>query len=302
MTPLLITIYLPSFPFRMTGMSNLLTAISNVVNNPVTQIKERYTTSTRNRINSVGDALEQYVQDVFSGSFDSEEEDRNKKVASTFSYLGNSNNPPDGILRKGDAIEVKKVQNPNSAIALNSSYPKAKLFSDSTLIANKARTCEKWSEKDIVYIIGHTNDSDLKYLWFVYGDCFCAEKNTYERIKNTISPGVNDIHGIEFTETNELGKVKKVDPLGITGLRIRGMWHIANPHKIFSYLYKKDAKAKFQLFCLMKSDKFDSFPEHDKKALTSMKKDGYTIESKKIKDPNNPAVLLNCKLITYKTY
>jgi NgoPII restriction endonuclease len=134
----------------------------------------------------------------------------------------------------------------------------------------------------------------------VYGDCFSADKEVYEKIKNTISSGIIEIPNVEFTETNELGKVKKVDPLGVTDLRIRGMWHIENPHKIFSYLNKIDVNAKFQVLCLMKTEKFNSFPATDKVALQNLKRDNYSFEDTQIKNPNNPAQLLDCKLITFK--
>ncbi|MBL0721141.1 MAG: NgoPII family restriction endonuclease [Sulfurovum sp.] len=42
------------------------------------------------------------------------------------------------------------------------------------------------------------------------------------QIKDTISNGITSIPNVEFTATNELGKVKKIDPLGMTDLRIRG--------------------------------------------------------------------------------
>jgi NgoPII restriction endonuclease len=136
------------------------------------------------------------------------------------------------------------------------------------MLTQACRNCEDWSEKDILYTIGCVNANDIKYLWFVYGDCFIADKEIYERIKDTISRGINSIPDVEFTETNELGKVKKVDPLGITDLRVRGMWHIENPHKVFSYLNCSDDSATFQMICLMKKEKFDSFSVNDKKKGT----------------------------------
>lgn len=279
-------------------MSNLLRAIKSIVENPIIQVKDYYT--GRNRANSVGEAFENYIRDVFANSFDLSETDRLHKFNEVFSYLGNQNNPPDIILKNGDAIETKKVQSPTSALALNSSYPKAKLFVDSPMLTQSCKTCEDWVEKDIIYVIGHTNDTDIKYLWFVYGDCFAADAAVYEKIKKTISAGINEIPDVEFTETNELGKVKKVDPLGVTDLRIRGMWHIENPHKIFSYLKKVDANAKFQILCLMKTEKFESFPIADKTALQNLTKANYSFEDTKIKNPNNPAQFLDCKLITFK--
>ena len=107
-------------------MSNLLKAIKSIVDNPIIKVKDFY--SGRNRANSVGEALENYVKDIFANSFELPEVERLEKFKEVFSYLGNQNNPPDIILRNGDAIETKKVQSPTSALALNSSYPKAKLF------------------------------------------------------------------------------------------------------------------------------------------------------------------------------
>jgi hypothetical protein len=279
-------------------MSNLLKAVKTVVDNPRTQLIAP--ANGRNRLNSVGDALEKYIQDIFADTFDSVDPDRMTKISKVFSYIGNSSNPPDAILRNGDAIETKKVQSPNAALALNSSYPKAKIFADSKMISKDCRDCEKWVEKDFIYAIGHTTDTSLKYLWLIYGDCFSADKEIYERIKNTISSGIEQIKGVEFTETNELGKVKKVDPLGVTDLRIRGMWHIDNPHTIFKYLNAVDANAEFQLFCLMKTDKFNSFPKADREALKKLTKKNYSISDVKIKNPNNPAKLLDCTFITFK--
>lgn len=279
-------------------MSNLLKAIKSIIDNPIIKVKDYYT--GRNRANSIGEALENYVKDIFANSFNLSEVERLKKFSEVFSYLGNQNNPPDIILRNGDAIETKKVQSPTSALALNSSYPKDKLFANNSMLTQACRDCENWIEKDIIYVVGHTSDTDIKYLWFVYGDCFSANKEVYEKIKNTISSGIITIPNVEFTETNELGKVKKVDPLGITDLRIRGMWHIENPHKIFSYLNRVDAHARFQILCLMKNEKFNSFPKEDQEALLNLEKENYSIEQTKIKNPNNPANLLDCTLITFK--
>jgi hypothetical protein len=67
----------------------------------------------------------------------------------------------------------------------------------------------------------------------VYGDCYAAKRDIYQRIADKISNGISEISDVELVDTNELAKVKKVDPLGITDLRVRGMWHIENPIKVF---------------------------------------------------------------------
>ena len=134
----------------------------------------------------------------------------------------------------------------------------------------------------------------------VYGDCFCASKETYERIKDTISTGINSIPDVEFTQTNELGKVKKVDPLGITDLRIRGMWHIDNPNKIFDYLYAYDENKSFQLICLLSKDKYDGLPLKDREALESLGVNGVEVLDVGVKSPDNPVRLIESKMLVFK--
>lgn len=279
-------------------MTNVLKAIKSITANPISEIKEFY--SSRTRANSIGDALENYIKDLFSDSFDLSNTEREIKFSEVFSYLGNQNNPPDIILKNGDAIEVKKVQSPFSALALNSSYPKTKLYSESPMITKACKECESWTEKDLLYIVGHTDDKKIKYMWFVYGDCFVADKEIYQRIKETISSGINSIPDVDFTTTNELGKVKKVDPLGVTDLRIRGMWHIENPHRIFSYLRIPNDKQAFQVFCIMKKEKFEPFPEEDINGLLNIKDPNFSLYQIGVKNPNNPAKLMDCVLIRYK--
>ena len=106
------------------------------------------------------------------------------------------------------------------------------------MITQACKECEDWEEKDIIYTIGTVSGGALKLLWMVYGDCYAAREETYERVKNKISEGVNELAGVEFSETNELGRINKVDPLGVTYFRIRGMWGIDHPNKVFDYAQK----------------------------------------------------------------
>jgi len=145
----------------------------------IVELKE-YSIS-HNRANSVGEALEEYVKDIFSGTlFETDKNKRMEIISEVFSYLGNTNNPPDSILRDGDAIEVKKIENKSSSLALNSSYPKAKLYSNSSMITDACRNCEEWKEKDIIYAIGTCEKNKLTSLIFVYGEDYAAENKIYE--------------------------------------------------------------------------------------------------------------------------
>ena len=280
-------------------MSNIIKAFINIVNKYKININNM--TEGNNRANNMGEGLETYIKDIFAETTnETDAQKRLEKLEEIYSYQGNKNNPPDLILKNSDAIEIKKLESKNSAIALNSSYPKAKLYADSSMITNACKTCEEWDVKDMLYAVGYTNQSILKSLWLVYGDCFCADKETYERIKNTISNGINTIPDVEFTNTKELGKVKKVDPLGITDLRIRGMWHIDNPNKTFSYIYTYDDTKEFQLICLMKKDKYDSLPNNDKEAIENIENVNVKVKDVKIKNPNNPVRLIDAKLLVFK--
>jgi len=274
-------------------MSNIIKAFINISNNHQKDIET--ITQGNNRANNMGEGLENYIKNAF---LDSKELDNLEALAKVFSYQGNKNNPPDLMLKNSDAIEIKKIESKNSAIALNSSYPKAKLYANSPMITNACKACEAWDIKDMLYAVGYVKQKQLKSLWLVYGDCFCADKETYERIKDTISNGINSISDVEFTQTKELGKVKKVDPLGITDLRIRGMWHIENPNKTFDYLYNYDESKAFQLMALMTKDKYESMPKSDREMVESM--ECVEVKEVKIKNPNNPVSLVDGVFIGFE--
>lgn len=278
--------------------NNIISAIINIVKNPVIKLKEY--SSSHNRANSMGGALEEYVKDIFSGTVCEQDlQKRNRKISETFSYLGNQNNPPDSILKNGDAIEVKKIESKTSSLALNSSYPKSKLFSDSSMITSECRNCEDWNEKDIIYTIGVCKKSILSSLIFVYGEDYAATSEVYERVKNIVKEGIKMIPDLEFAPTNELGRINRVDPLGITYFRIRGMWGIENPVKVFDYIYKIDDTKEFNFMALINEEKYNSFANI--KELEDLQKSysNLMIQDVEIKNPNNPAKLKKAKLITF---
>lgn len=276
-------------------MSNLLKAILHIAQHPASALKN--SPSGSNRINNIGQALELYIQDAFAGTIHERNAHiRAQKISNTFAYLGNQNNPPDMILKNGDAIEVKKLQSKTAAIALNSSYPKHKLDIDDPRITEACKTCENWSAKDIIYAIGLASEQSLNHLWLVYGDCYAASKQIYSRIGDKIKNGVLEISDIEFANTKELGRINRVDPLGITNLRIRGMWHIENPSKVFSGIYSLKKTEKFTLACIMRREKYHTFNKNDRQKLENSSE--IFIQDIKIKNPDNPAQLLDAKLIT----
>lgn len=278
---------------------NIINAIINLINNPIIKLVDDY--KGRNRANNVGDALEEYVKDLFADSFDLSDSDRLERVSEVFSYLGNDSNPPDIMLKNGDAIEVKKIESDGAALALNSSYPKQKLFANSPMINKACKKAENWTEKDMIYVVGVVNKktNELKYLCMVYGLDYCAVDECYSRIKKTIKTGVESIQGIEFAESKELGHINKVDPLGITYMRVRGMWGIANPWKVFDYVYQRDKTKNFNFMCIINDVKWNTFDNKSELEQIASDNANVVIKNVKIKNPDNPAKLNDAKLISF---
>ncbi|WP_410471840.1 NgoPII family restriction endonuclease [Faucicola mancuniensis] len=278
-------------------MSNIINAICCLINNPIINLQATYL--GRSRINNVGDALERYVQDLFINGFNLDENQRNPAISEHFSYLGNTSNPPDMMLKGGDAIEVKKIESKNSGLALNSSYPKAILTADSPMITATCKTAENWQQKDMLYVVGIVNGENLQALALVYGVDYAADESVYETIKQRIKTGVETIEGVEFTPTKELGKIKRIDPLGITNLRVRGMWHIENPFKVFSYVYERNFDHAFNFMAIINDEKWQALINRQELISLIEHTPNAQLIDINIKNPNNPAQLKSAKLIQF---
>lgn len=282
-------------------MSNILEAIIGIANLP--QLDVQQLTFGNNRANNVGDGLEKFIKDAFSNSLtETDEENKLQAYSRIFSYEGSLTRPPDLMIRGGDAIEVKKTESITSELQLNSSHPKAKLYSSSSLINKYCRECENWDEKDIIYTVGHIpkNSKVLSSLWMIYGNIYAADEDVYTGLKSIITDSIQANQDINFSETNELGRVNFVDPLKITNMRIRGMWLLQPPVKVFDYRYKHDARLKFQLVAIIPENKYYSFPESSRNLIEAGNVDYLEINSVGIKNPNNPVEMVPCKLITLK--
>lgn len=282
-------------------MSNILEAIIGIANLP--QLDVQQLTFGNNRANNVGDGLEIFIKDAFSNNLNEiNEENKIQSYSRIFSYEGSLTRPPDLMLRGGDAIEVKKTESIFSELQLNSSHPKAKLFSSSTLINSNCRQCEDWIEKDIIYTVGHIpkNSRVLSSLWMIYGNIYAAEEDVYTGLKTIITDGIQANQNINFSETNELGRVNFVDPLRITNMRIRGMWLLQPPVKVFDYRYRYSPDLKFQLVAIIPEDKYYSFPIESRERIEAGNIDFLDISNVEIKNPNNPVDMVLCKLITLR--
>lgn len=123
----------------------------------------------------------------------------------------------------------------------------------------------------------------------VYGLDYCASEACYQRLKLRIAEGVNAIEGVEFAETKELGRVNRVDPLGITYLRVRGMWGIENPWTVFDYVYRRDMRMRLNFMALINERKWNALPDTQRILEVAKRNPQLKVSDVKIKDPDNPA-------------
>ena len=282
-------------------MGNILTAITAIVGNSL-DLSGNTPGQIQNRVNQMGAALEDYVKNAFADCIGKDQRTINSQRNTTFSYLGNNTNPPDAMLKGSDAIEIKKVESAKNTLQLNSSCPKNKLSSGNPKISVECKNCEEWNIKDMIYVVGHVRESILHNIFFVYGDVYCDAHNVYEKVENTIKECVQTLEGVELSETKELGRVNKVDHLGISSLRVRGMWVIASPFKQFEYLYEdedEEEKTSFRLIAVIPETKYNSFGNKSDFETFCMSH-GVVVNNEDVPNPQNPAEMIKCKVIIYK--
>ena len=280
--------------------SNILVAIKNISdleNNNLSDYFESYSA----KIENVRQQIQYYLKDAISETSKSAKEKKPKdRYNRIFSYEGNKNSPPDLIIKNGDAFIIRKNQTFKGSLNLGNSPPKDCLTWNDPWIIKNCRKVDggQWDKKDIFYVAYMVERSKIRYFYFVQGRCFIAEKEVYnqtiQNLKKIIKSYLKS-KGLHTTLTSELGKINKIDPLEVTTLRIRDVWKIQNPIKIFSDIYKYTKNQEFTLTALMLKTKFESFPKKDIKNIMTDKL--INIRDEKIKDPNNPTEIIDVKLI-----
>ena len=265
-------------------MANIIDAIATLVESNNFNLPRA--TNGNNRANNQGDALEIYVKNLFADTIDCSEIERMEKWSKVFSWSGNKSNPPDFMLKEGDAVEVKKIESQDSALALNSSYPKHTLKSSSSLISSACREAEDWTEKDIIYTIGVVNGNKLKHLCMVYGRDYCASDECYERFCE-LSPVADSLHD----------EIIPVDPTGNTFVQICAC--MKNPWQAFHYVYQLNFQAEFCFMCIINSEKWAQLENRDELCKLSKSCPALKIADVRIKNPDNPANLKDAKLIDF---
>lgn len=289
-------------------MSNILDAIMNIINEG-TFVANR-TKDTENSVNIVGDSLEEYIKDAFANSFDLEGENRDEAMKQCIIYHGNSSNPPDMIIggKDGVVIEVKKSDSYRSKLQLNSSIPHSKFNSRDTRINRECKEILGEKEWDMLYVVGSfKNKEQIRHLAMVYGSVYCAEKSKYESIDYIVRSKIKEISDLLIetiptavldTESNELGKLKSIDPKGCCDLRIRGMYTYDSPYVVFNQEFNS-RKYIFDMFVVIPDDIFQSFNNKDNFLEFISTNTEITCEKVNYPDPNNTENDIPCQKIIY---
>ena len=194
-------------------------------------------------------------------------------------------------------MKFKKTKTASPRIALNSSPPKSVLHVDDPRLLKDCRNCDggHWSQKDIYYAMCQVKNNLINHLFYVQGKCYAATRGVYARIADVITSAINDID-LELHKTAELARVNRVDPLGITDLRVRGMLQIQHPIRVFNYIYRPPVN-QFGIAALLLEEKYLLYPFESRQTIEN--NDAISVKHVKIKDPNNPANQLNAILINY---
>jgi hypothetical protein len=285
--------------------TNLLKSIINISKSKDLKQENYKKIKANNKIKEQGEGLEIFIKDSFckipKGS--TLEKNRIKDYLEKFSDTGNANNPPDAMIKGGDAIEIKKKDDKSKvgskgSLQLNSSPPKSFLSNLDKNIQNSTKKCEKepW-EKEYLYVIGNIKSGKLWRVTYCYGNCFVSPSGEYSKIFDSIKNAINktNIGTAELIESDELGRIKKIDPQDFTTLRIRSMFELKSPNKIFeNKLNWKDEK--LVISAIMRKEKFYSFPKKDRESLENNK---FKIDEFKGKDPKNPSKEIDLVLVKY---
>ena len=281
---------------------NILSTIKNISDFNVNNMSDYFKDYASTQVKTIRQEIEYFVKDAISGSFKSINDKKpTDRYNGVFSYVGSKNKPPDMIIRGGDALVIKTIKTYKGSLTVNNYPPKDRLMWNDPWIVKNCREIDggQWNSKDIFYVIGWIEKRRMKYLNFIQGSCFIPEEKVYNKKIDSLKKNIYNYlesEGLEAINTIGLGKVNNVDPLGITNLRIKGVWSIKNPLKIFSDTFSYDKNNDFTLIALMFKNKFDLFPKKDIDAIVNDKQ--IEIKDVKIKDSNDPQRNIEAKLIT----
>lgn len=281
------------------AVSNILSAIHNIIAGQHFSLLDQAIGT--NRINRQGESFEMFARRAFANDFTSANEiEFAKQTEAIFSYASSDSNPPDLMIRGGDALEVKKFESSPSTIQLNSSYPKAFLHSDYPLLTAECRNCEPWKRKDLIYILAviPKGSHKIREIWFVDGACYAAERDIYESVFKRLKTSVHSTLGLKVSDS-ELGRIINVDPLQRTQLRIRGMWLIQHPRVAFQNLFSNVQKNSFSIRAILRETKFLEIIGQNNALEQQLEQIGCVLTRADVLNPNNRAKVIEVRTLSF---
>ncbi|TSO26378.1 NgoPII family restriction endonuclease [Lactobacillus sp. LL6] len=256
----------------MRAKTNVIIALKNILDHNSTRLTPIY--KSNGSVNATGDNLEFFVKDMFckEAMQYSYEDQKQKEYMKYLSWTGDSSHFPDLIVQGGVGVESKKLNNDSkSTIALNSSYPKDYITRYTQNYPLNSLYFEpdvdNLNKKPVIYAIGNLNtnkkdylDNQLISLWFVYGNTIVPNSNYYKNIIKGIRDSIKNVNSnIKIEDSKELARVKGVDKLSRTNMRVRGMYELEHPAKIFESYVKsfKVPKGKSKIFVVILQSDLD---------------------------------------------
>jgi hypothetical protein len=254
------------------------------------------TSQPRGTLGAQGKPFEIFAKNMFAGCLGALSSHVDAAWERTFSWRGSANHPPDFMIRGGDALEVK-IQEGVGQIQLNSSPPKRTLKVTDPRIQDGCRTSEDWSEKDFVYFIGKANKEFVEALWLIDGSCIADKASTYDMIFDNLALKVSDLGG---GSGNEIGRLNKVDSLRATSLRIRAMWLLDHPARVFQSVLLPPEDGAFVLNALISADKWNSYSNEEVAAVTALSGNGLNVQRIEIPDSGSLGLQQEAVHISWK--
>lgn len=288
------------------AVPDVLTAIADIIDHRAFTLPTPG--AAANAVGAAGTAFEMYVKDRLVGLTPGDDPGRAGRYRQYLVYEGALNNPPDAMYRggnAGDAFEMKKFSGgPMREIQLNSSWPKDRLRLDSYGLTDECKCCESWTERDLFYICGGvpSGTSRIAWVWVCDARLMAACNETYKRLHANLQSGIRDIPDITFSPTVELGKVLGCDRAGRTSLRIRGMWTIPTPGKMFEEVAGvRHSERNPTLHALIREEKWQALPVASRERIDSLKKTpGVSVSMVEVPDPNYHGGHIRAVLIRYE--
>lgn len=290
----------------LTASTNVLIALDNIFKRNSTRLTPIF--RSNGSANAAGDSLEYFVKDMFcTGAsqyqYDHEKEQIYKKY---LSWTGDSSHFPDFIVKGGVGVEPKKLDNKSTAsLSLNSSYPKDYIEPTTQNVPTektKGYSETGWHKKPIIYVAGNLNkekgpnENKLFSLWMVYGNTMIANNTKYLSLIGEIRGAIKSNTDATLVNSKELARAKGIDYLKYTNLRVRGMYELEHPAKVFEK-YIRDISLpdnKSHVFVVMlvseykkiKEDMGDQWEQLNSDLQSFINKGVLTRKKIEIDDPN----------------